>query len=208
MSERPQRRWDDMYAAEEFVWGREPTDWVRRWAGTLVPGSVADLGGGDGRNALFLAGAGHTVTVVDIAPKAIDNLLRNAREAGLADRVRGVVANLASYEPAEEFDNIVSSYTLTFVPRTDLPRVLDRIMSWTRDGGINIVESFTEQGGLAAAAPPTLTWFARGELDELYRAAGWEVLGYEEFNIQTKQRDESGQPHTQETAAVTARKSA
>lgn len=49
------------------VWfNRNPSDWVRRWAGLISPGGrVLDLACGGGRHALHLAGLGYQVIAVD-----------------------------------------------------------------------------------------------------------------------------------------------
>ncbi|WP_344350477.1 methyltransferase [Catellatospora coxensis] len=54
------------------------------------PLSVVDVGGGTGGFAVPLAEAGHTVTVVDPSPDALAALLRQAADAGVADRVRAL----------------------------------------------------------------------------------------------------------------------
>ena len=51
---------------------------------------VLDVGGGTGGFAVPLAGAGHTVTVVDASPDALAALTRRAADAGVAERVRAV----------------------------------------------------------------------------------------------------------------------
>ncbi len=69
-------------------------------AATFRPATVVDLGGGAGTLSVELAVAGHEVVVVDPSPDSLAALGRRAREAGVADRVRGVQGDAASLSEA------------------------------------------------------------------------------------------------------------
>src|SRR5437879_3474546 len=91
------QRFDQLYRSEERVWGSEPSAGLQVALPFLVPGRVLDLGSGDGRNALVLAGKGFEVTAVDLAPAAIANLTRYAERAGLDSKLHGVVADIETF---------------------------------------------------------------------------------------------------------------
>ncbi|WP_432498636.1 class I SAM-dependent methyltransferase [Kineococcus auxinigenes] len=59
-----------------------------------APLRVLDAGGGDGRDALQLALAGHEVTVLDASPDVLGAARAAATAAGVADRLRTVAADL------------------------------------------------------------------------------------------------------------------
>lgn len=71
-------------------------DAIARLVEPLLPGAdlpgalVVDLGGGTGTLSVELASGGGSVLVVDPSADALAALARRAREAGVADRVRGV----------------------------------------------------------------------------------------------------------------------
>lgn len=80
--------------------------------GIALPDSsarVLDCGGGSGAMAVPLAVAGASVTVVDISADALATLHRRADEAGVADRVRSVQADL------EQFGGVVPSASFDLV---------------------------------------------------------------------------------------------
>ncbi|WP_234899728.1 class I SAM-dependent methyltransferase [Streptomyces filamentosus] len=58
------------------------------------PLRVLDLAGGDGGDAVRLAARGHHVTIVDLAPAMLEAAAGRAREAGLADLVDCVEADV------------------------------------------------------------------------------------------------------------------
>jgi S-adenosylmethionine-dependent methyltransferase len=64
-------------------------------AGSTGPLRIVDIGGGTGGFAVPLAADGHSVTVIDPSPDALASLQRRARDAGVEDRVRGVLGDTA-----------------------------------------------------------------------------------------------------------------
>ena len=89
--------WDTRYRASDLVWGGEPNRFVAEFTGT-PPGRALDLGAGEGRNAIWLAGLGWQVTAVDFFAVAMDRARRLAERQGVT--VDWVVADLRDYQPA------------------------------------------------------------------------------------------------------------
>jgi SAM-dependent methyltransferase len=77
--------WEERYRTGHRAEDREtsPTPLVLETAARLVPGTALDLACGAGRNALWLAAHGWSVTAVDGALSAIGILRERARERGL-----------------------------------------------------------------------------------------------------------------------------
>ncbi|MCP5109293.1 MAG: methyltransferase domain-containing protein, partial [bacterium] len=72
MSKAEREHWEQRYSSEG-VGTTEPTAFLREIANRLPPQSrVLDVGGGTGRNSLWLAERGHTVTIADISPRALE----------------------------------------------------------------------------------------------------------------------------------------
>ncbi len=86
--------WDDRYKVEDYVYGREPNDFLRAEAHRIAPGRVLCLAEGEGRNAVFLAGLGHQVTAVDQSIEGLRKADRLAREHGV--EITTVQADLAT----------------------------------------------------------------------------------------------------------------
>ena len=77
---------DERFGADRTVFGVEPNRFVAEHLAGLRPGMVLDLGAGQGRNAVWLAGQGHRVTAVDLSPVAGDQTREGAVAAGLTSR--------------------------------------------------------------------------------------------------------------------------
>jgi SAM-dependent methyltransferase len=108
-----QAAWDERYAGPELIWGSGPNCFVAEELAALPPGRAIDLGTGEGRNAIWLAERGFTVTAVDWSQVGL------ARAAGLA-ALRGVSvewvhADLLDYRPAP------GAYDLVLIAYIQLP---------------------------------------------------------------------------------------
>lgn len=89
--------WDERYAATELVWSAEPNRFVVAAAEQLPRGRALDLAAGEGRNAIWLAEQGWSVTAVDFSPVAIDKGRQIAARRGVT--VEWAVADVRTYRP-------------------------------------------------------------------------------------------------------------
>jgi SAM-dependent methyltransferase len=64
--------WDARYRDSELVWSAGPNQFVEAELSDLPPGRALDLAAGEGRNAIWLARHGWTVTAVDFARAGLD----------------------------------------------------------------------------------------------------------------------------------------
>ena len=86
-----------------------PSDFVVDAAKGLKPGTALDLGTGQGRNAVYLAGQGWNVTGLDISQVGLDAARENAAKSGV--RIQTVKADYNSFEfGVEQWDLIVMDY--------------------------------------------------------------------------------------------------
>ncbi|WP_084263338.1 class I SAM-dependent methyltransferase [Actinomadura formosensis] len=105
--------WDRLYAGRDLVWSAGPNRWVEEVAAGLPAGRALDLAAGEGRNALWLAERGWSVTAVDFSAVALDRArsLAVRRLAESADRLDLVEADLGEYVPARRgYDLVIVAY--------------------------------------------------------------------------------------------------
>ena len=67
----PAKHWDQKYRIDEFLYTKTANRFVVELCQGLVPGKAIDLGGGEGRNSLWLAQQGWRVENIDFSRVAL-----------------------------------------------------------------------------------------------------------------------------------------
>lgn len=130
------QEWDQRYAGRELVWTAEPNRFVVAELQDLAPGRALDLGAGEGRNAVWLAGRGWQVTAVDFSAVGLDKGRRLAEDRRVA--VDWVCADVRGYQPeAGSFQLVLIAY-LQF-REAELDEVLRRAAVALAPGGTLLV---------------------------------------------------------------------
>jgi ubiquinone/menaquinone biosynthesis C-methylase UbiE len=124
--------WDARYAETELVWSAEPNQFVVEHLAGLPPGRALDLAAGEGRNAVWLATRGWTVSAVDFSPVAIDKGRESADHNGVT--IDWTVADVVHLQPeAAAFDLALICYL--HLPPDDLATVITRAVTALGPGG-------------------------------------------------------------------------
>ena len=87
--------WDARYASSELIWSADPNQFVREHFQGKAPGRIVDLGCGEGRNAIWLAEQGWTVTAVDFSAVALEKTEALAKRRGVSLEIQN--ADLTSW---------------------------------------------------------------------------------------------------------------
>ena len=98
--------WDQRYAATELVWSAGPNRFVAEEVAGLPVGTAVDLGAGEGRNAVHLAGLGWRVTAVDFSQVALDKGRTVAGDLPIA----WVCADATTWVAPEPVDLVLEAY--------------------------------------------------------------------------------------------------
>lgn len=160
--------WEKMYRTGERGAEDAPTLPLLETIEKLRPGAAIDLACGTGRNALFLAEQGWTVTAVDASESAIKKLQERAAERGLHVNVQ--VADLTAPDfvlPNSAFDLIVIAYYL----QRDLFAELGPAL---RAGGVVLAIVHIPEHG----EQMTEKRASAGELRRFFE--GWQIVHYYE----------------------------
>jgi SAM-dependent methyltransferase len=86
-------QWDARYAASPSVWSITPNEFVVEFLSDMPAGKVIDLAGGEGRNALWLAGRGWQAEVADFSQVALEKFTARAAEEGLSEHCFATLAD-------------------------------------------------------------------------------------------------------------------
>ena len=166
--------WAREYARdpERYVFGTAPSDWALEIARLVRPGdTVLDLGCGEGRDSVFFAELGATVTGVDLSADGLDKARRLARGRGV--RVYWIEGGMTEALPAGRFDLIFSCGSIHYVPRAERRPLFRRLAAMTRPGGHQAHVVFTDQL-VHEEKGEIVDYFTAGELREAF--VEWQVL--------------------------------
>lgn len=100
--------WNARYRSADLVWSADANAFLVEEAAGLPPGTALDLGCGEGRNAIWLATNGWTVTAADFSSVAVDKARSIAAERGVT--VDWHVADVVKWRPRGTFDLVVVLY--------------------------------------------------------------------------------------------------
>ena len=193
--------WNTRYAETELVWGSAPNRFVAAELGELAPGRALDLACGEGRNAVWLAERGWSVTGIDYSDAAIDRARRLAADRGveLSLEVGDVLVT-----PLEEaaFDLVLLSYLQ--LPPTERAAVLRRAAAALQPGGTFLLVGHDLRNhaeGHGGPKDPSVLWTV-AEVTDALTGLGCTVERAEELL-----RDVDGAPRRAIDTLVRARRS-
>ena len=132
--------WDQRYANDGYFYGTQPNDFLRAEVGRLPRGEILCIGDGEGRNGVWLAEQGFTVTSVDLSPVGLQKAEGLARQRGVT--LRTVCADLAVFDFGQQrWHGVVSIFC--HLPSALRRDVATRIARGLRLGGAVLVEAYT-----------------------------------------------------------------
>jgi SAM-dependent methyltransferase len=144
--------WDERYSEEGYIYGTAPNDFLAANYQRMPKGNVLCLADGEGRNSVFLAEQGYTVTAVDASSVGIEKGKRLAAERGV--KVESIHADLAEFsiEP-NHWQGVVSIFA--HVPPPVRKRIHGQVVAGLVPGGVLLLEAYTpKQLEFGTGGPP------------------------------------------------------
>jgi SAM-dependent methyltransferase len=190
------QHWEGMLGTRPDMFGSDPSEPARRSAAEFEAAGVhriLELGGGQGRDSLFFAGAGFDVHVLDYAQAGVDAILRKASQAGLGGRVTAAQHDVRRPLPVadESFDACYSHmlFCMAFTA-AELEALAREVRRALEPGGLCVLtvrntsdpdyglgirrgeDLFENQGFI-------VHFFDRATVERV--AKGYEIVGLDEF---------------------------
>ena len=175
------------YVAEEHGWPKEgTTPHVVKLLKRLGPGrgrTALDLGCGEGRHSILLAGKGYTVTGLDYEPLALKAARAAARRA--RTRARFVQGDaLALRFPKESFDLVLDYGCFHHVLKRDWPLYRKNLVRILRPGGHLLISVFSTKFRHFPGERRTRPWLVhRGHYDHFFTSRTLRDALHRSFDI-------------------------
>lgn len=146
--------WEARYVnAGGYLFGEEPAQmlvenpWVTDGADTCL--CVAD---GEGRNGVWLAGQGLSVTSFDLSPTAVERAQELAAKSGV--RINAYVSDWEGWDWSQSFDLVVAVFVQFMGPEARV-RQFETLREAVRPGGRLVLHGYTpEQVDFGTGGPP------------------------------------------------------
>lgn len=167
--------WDSLFNTTAYVYGTDPTPFLKESIKYLPNGRTLDLACSEGRNSVFLAKKGFDVTAVDYSEVALRKARRLAHENRVS--IKTVNADLTDYTiKPETYDVIVS---IEFLLRSLIPQIKRGL----KHGGVVVYQAETEEqlkNEIGKASTHREPLLKHNELKEIFK--DFEILVYHEGN--------------------------
>jgi SAM-dependent methyltransferase len=132
--------WNEKFANTEYVYGTEPNDFLVSAVTKLKRGATLSLAEGEGRNAVWLAQQGFTVSAIEQSEKGVGKTLRLALQRGVIVMAERGELEIFHIQP-NSWDLVVSIFAHT--PQ-ELRRKLHRqVVAGLKPGGVFVLEAYT-----------------------------------------------------------------
>jgi len=132
--------WDERYSAAEYAYGTNPNNFLEANFSSIPKGKVLSLAEGEGRNAVFLAKQGYSVTAVDASLVGLNKAKKLAEENGVV--VEFIQADLADYDLGEnQWEGIVSIFCP--LPSSIRKQVHQKVAAGLKPNGVFLLEAYT-----------------------------------------------------------------
>ena len=134
--------WDQRYSEGSFAYGDQPNGFLVEQVGALKPGTCLCLAEGQGRNAIWLAQQGFSVTAMDQSPVGMTRARELAAERGVT--IDTQVGDLSDFDLGDSrWDTIVSIFG--HLPSGLRRSVHRRVVRALKPGGVFLLEAYTPE---------------------------------------------------------------
>lgn len=173
--------WEERYATPDYVFGTEPADFLVKHRAYLTPGRTAlSVADGEGRNSVYMAGQGMTVTALELVPRAIEKARALAAAQGVTVDFRQ--ADLLEHDWGAGTYDLVVGVFFQFVGPAERARLFAGMAAAVAPGGLILLHGYRpEQIAYGTGGPPVAeNMYTETILRNAFR--GWEVLVAESYD--------------------------
>jgi SAM-dependent methyltransferase len=155
----PLQRWNERFSNSDYHFGVEPNDYLKQQISLLPKTNTLCIADGEGRNSVWLAKQGHSVTAFDFSPVAVDKAQKLANVHNVS-----VSFNCCSWENFDwqpsKYDVVVGIF-FQFVPPTERDKLFKYLNNSLKKDGVLVIQGYgIDQLKYNTGGP--------GKLDHLY----------------------------------------
>ena len=200
---------DYFYSNQGSYFGEAPSDglvaMLKKYDVNI--GKALDIGAGEGRNSIYLAGLGFDVTSVEPTKDGANKIIEKAKRLNL--NIHILNCDYLSESLNEKYDFIIAGTSLDHMEKEYLDRAIDKLKSSLNMDGLVYIVVFTKDdpgylkqcANASECADFIKHYFAKGELRDYFK--DFHILYYDEY---MKPDNTHGKPHIHGKAKLIARR--
>jgi SAM-dependent methyltransferase len=135
-------KWNQRYSKQAFAYGEQPNNYLKAHLPKLNPGAILFPAEGEGRNAVFAAKLGWTVSAFDISIEGKKKALSLAKKNDVVIDYQVGELQTLNFQ-VEQFDAIALIYA--HFPADSKSRIHKALNKYLRKDGIIIFEAFSKR---------------------------------------------------------------
>lgn len=132
--------WDEKFNSDEYIYGKEPNNFLKSFLDQVNPGKILLPGDGEGRNAVYAAKKGWDVTALDYSTTGKEKALKLAEQNQVS--ISFHTSDAETFDSTEKFD-LIAIIFLHFTPdvRTTVHHKFTHLL---KPGGTVLMECFSK----------------------------------------------------------------
>lgn len=143
--------WEERYAQEEYIYGKEPNAFLKEVLPTLKAGKILFPAEGEGRNAVFAAKNGWDVSAFDASAEGKKKALALAEQHGT--QIDYQVSTLEDVDyPMHSFDAL--ALVFAHFPESNRKDYHQKLVTYIKPNGTLIIEGFSKSHSRFQASNP------------------------------------------------------
>ncbi len=144
--ERIRTNYEKWYASDDYYWGTEPADFcddLIKLCPPVAATKVLDIGCGEGKDAVYMAQKGYSVTAFDITKNGIEKTKRLASLNQVV--INAYVDDINTFKTEDTFDIIYSTGTVQYLFEDNKRSFFEKIYKITKVNGFVFFNVFVEK---------------------------------------------------------------
>lgn len=136
-----QQFWNQRYSENEWVYGRQPNEFFKRFIDNHKAGTLLLPAEGEGRNALYAASKGWQVDAFDFSDVAKEKALQQAKNEKLNINYR--IQEIETFTAGKQYDAVALIYV--HLPQEVRKNFHREIYKAVKSGGFLVMEAFAKE---------------------------------------------------------------
>ncbi len=137
-----EEHWNQRYSTDEYIFGKQPNQFLKEELSKLKPGNILFPGEGEGRNAVYAATLGWNVDATDFSETGKKKAEKLSEEFGV--KINYKIEDFTAFQPKENFYDAVGIFYI-HQPEELRSQLFPKIIKSLKQSGIILFECYEKE---------------------------------------------------------------